>query len=788
MSLNDKKKFPSNAEKRMKIKEIKNDELNKECFDCGSCYPEYISINNGVFICKDCLHIHNKFPKQVSTTLKNNLSSLNSKELEFMYLGGNQKLLEFINYEYPQLQKFKINILYQTKAMQYYRNNLHYKVYGGPKPVKPSENINAYEIVDANDLAVKNEKIANKQINKINNRTIKEPKRNKSLTKMEIPKKKDQNQDKNRTVKFTEEVNRNAQLNTTTEDSLKRHKSFYKEMNKLFGSDLNNDLDDVSEGSTVYKKQKVKKDKYRRKSDFDLNDEKNKYSSQTNIINQHKFQKYPVEHIYNNNYFTLSATKNIFMFTPNKDSIIYKHRKINDPNNTTNTNNDNPEQSYNKEIYYKPKIPYLLNSNRQKKPDNNDLFFSLPENTIKITENKNKENNITNNLNSNTNINNNNIKSLNTYTLKNRKSRKMDVLEDINNDSKQNIPKDDNDIKYIENISNINITNNKTKGIIEENNNKNQGNEKKEMFVKKTLYKIKNDRYNDEKNSNYIILRNNKNHPENNENNEQYNKNIIHKTELKEIKIEKIIKSISNIPSKKESNNSINNNEQIKNKTYTGNYDAKRRKLNEKILEKKKKNPIRIEEGDEENSSPQKCENFKEYNINIEIKNDKNNIIENKRTKTENKIEENDNKIYTDPKKHRMARYFKKDEIKDFKENDKNKNKEKDKDKEKDKEKDKDKEKKYEKNKKEIEKKEEKKYNIKNEIIPQNIKTENNRRIHKIAINDNFMDIKKNKIIEEKPNKNKDLKNKENIENNNNDLKKFSIRNKYKMKRMNEME
>ena len=112
MSLNDKKKFPSNAEKRMKIKEIKNDELNKECFDCGSCYPEYISINNGVFICKDCLHIHNKFPKQVSTTLKNNLSSLNSKELEFMYLGGNQKLLEFINYEYPQLQKFKINILY----------------------------------------------------------------------------------------------------------------------------------------------------------------------------------------------------------------------------------------------------------------------------------------------------------------------------------------------------------------------------------------------------------------------------------------------------------------------------------------------------------------------------------------------------------------------------------------------------------------------------------------------------------------------------------------------------
>ena len=89
MSFNDKKKYTNNSEKKKKIKENKNDELNKECFDCGSCNPEYISINNGVFICEDCLYIHNKFPKQISTTLKKNLSSLNSKELEFMYLGGN---------------------------------------------------------------------------------------------------------------------------------------------------------------------------------------------------------------------------------------------------------------------------------------------------------------------------------------------------------------------------------------------------------------------------------------------------------------------------------------------------------------------------------------------------------------------------------------------------------------------------------------------------------------------------------------------------------------------------
>ena len=147
----DRKKVSYNAERNRKINAIKNNELNKECFDCGSCYPDYISLNNGIFICKDSLSLHNKFPKEISNTIKNNLPSLNTKELEIMYLGGNQKLMEFINYDYPQLQKFKTSILYQTKAMQYYRNNLKYMVYGGPKPIKPSEKINAYELVDMHE-------------------------------------------------------------------------------------------------------------------------------------------------------------------------------------------------------------------------------------------------------------------------------------------------------------------------------------------------------------------------------------------------------------------------------------------------------------------------------------------------------------------------------------------------------------------------------------------------------------------------------------------------------------
>ena len=41
------------------IEEIQNEEMNKECFDCGSENPEYISINNGIFLCKNCIIITN---------------------------------------------------------------------------------------------------------------------------------------------------------------------------------------------------------------------------------------------------------------------------------------------------------------------------------------------------------------------------------------------------------------------------------------------------------------------------------------------------------------------------------------------------------------------------------------------------------------------------------------------------------------------------------------------------------------------------------------------------------
>ena len=371
--LTERKNYQYMIEKNRKINEIKNNELNKECFDCGSCYPEYISINNGVFICNNCIKVHNKFPKEISLTLKNDLSTLNNKELQYMYYGGNKKLLEFIHYEYPELSKLKKNILYQTRAMQYYRDNLNYLVNSGSEPIRPSKEINAYEIIDIN-----NEK-NNKKYERINleGNIYKTKKRNKSLGNKNKIKDKELIYDNSNKIRKSSRNNKSFRKNhfldeDNIEEELKRHKSFYKEMNKLFKDE---------EEETKKKEYNY----YRKKSNMflsnninnnikenNLNNKFVKYNSKTNYNNKNK--EHPIENIYNNNYYNLSTTKNIFMFTPLKDDILYNNNTINNNNNQiekislTNVN----------DIYSKPKVSNLINSCQNYQ--NKELYLPLKRN------------------------------------------------------------------------------------------------------------------------------------------------------------------------------------------------------------------------------------------------------------------------------------------------------------------------------------------------------------------------------------------------------------------------
>ncbi len=133
----DKEEIDLNKEYLNMIEKIKSDEINNVCFECGSNDPEYISINNGIFICQECVQLHFQFPSEISQIIINDICSLNNNDIKRLYLGGNKKLIEFINFEFPKLKQFPPEILYRVRAIDYYRKRLDYSINGGVKPIKP---------------------------------------------------------------------------------------------------------------------------------------------------------------------------------------------------------------------------------------------------------------------------------------------------------------------------------------------------------------------------------------------------------------------------------------------------------------------------------------------------------------------------------------------------------------------------------------------------------------------------------------------------------------------------
>ena len=151
--------------KKQKIKIILNIPKNNECFECSNLYPEFISLNNAIFLCKNCIKNHIHFPKYISNIFKNDLNNLTLKNIQYLCCGGNEKLKQFIKNEFPRLKKFSYQNLYRTYAMDYYRKYLEYLIEGGIKPIKPNKN-KAYELLKTNN----NKKIKNSKINEIVNK------------------------------------------------------------------------------------------------------------------------------------------------------------------------------------------------------------------------------------------------------------------------------------------------------------------------------------------------------------------------------------------------------------------------------------------------------------------------------------------------------------------------------------------------------------------------------------------------------------------------------------------
>ena len=142
-----KKNKALDAIKNRKISIILQDPDNNVCFECSKSYPYFISLNNSIFLCKECVKHHLKLNKSISNIINNDLNNLSMKNIQYLSYGGNKNLKNFIYNNFPDLMKLSPFQFYNTYALDYYRKMIGYLVEGGVKPIKPEKN-KAYEFVN----------------------------------------------------------------------------------------------------------------------------------------------------------------------------------------------------------------------------------------------------------------------------------------------------------------------------------------------------------------------------------------------------------------------------------------------------------------------------------------------------------------------------------------------------------------------------------------------------------------------------------------------------------------
>ena len=164
------------------------DSENKICFDCGGPFPCFISINNGVLICKFCAENHQKNLNYNISFIHDINSEFDQYLLSFIKRGGNSRFKRLCNqYEVPcmslsQNNSEKIN-KYIIRLGEYHRLLLKSEI-DCSEPPPPLYRENAHEPINMNIIYFpefenyhlfqgSNISKSNNNINNINNNEIK---------------------------------------------------------------------------------------------------------------------------------------------------------------------------------------------------------------------------------------------------------------------------------------------------------------------------------------------------------------------------------------------------------------------------------------------------------------------------------------------------------------------------------------------------------------------------------------------------------------------------------------
>lgn len=97
---------------------------NNQCFDCKQIPVQYVSIQNAVFLCKQCSKLHQLFGEK--TSYIKSVNEINNQDLILLKLGGNRRLSTLLEVHNINPNTSKLD-LYFSKFLEYYRRILSWE-------------------------------------------------------------------------------------------------------------------------------------------------------------------------------------------------------------------------------------------------------------------------------------------------------------------------------------------------------------------------------------------------------------------------------------------------------------------------------------------------------------------------------------------------------------------------------------------------------------------------------------------------------------------------------------